>query len=189
MNKGDLMRNGMYLSMIVVLVSQLTFASDGIQNLSAIDVQANDVVVPVVDSASDVKIQAGLMFYDIGSGLKIVNNLGQIENATYPNGVSSDSANERIERLKCTNVVCSTYTQSGTWVTGISNSSTGNYNVSLSGSKFSSSPTCTISAVTSSQYLCVVNSASTSNLTIECINSANTNPVNSEFNLICMGPH
>lgn len=84
--------------------------------------------------------------------------------------------------------ICAISSQSGSWVTSVTRSGTGNYTVNFQSGEFSSPPTCTASCgVNSNCFARINNPPTTSELNIQDIASAAA--VDDGGWIICMGPH
>lgn len=112
-----------------------------------------DPIVPIVDSDTEIQRRAGVLYYDVGVGLKIVNPSGAIETISVTGGspVTSSGASERIERIKyyttSFGTVCSVstcdVTSSSTGIS-VTRNSLGNYTINFPVGMWSSAPTCVI---------------------------------------------
>ena len=177
------------------LVSAFLFLSQGVvAQTNLLPSDKFEVVVPVVNSPTDIHVQAGAMFYDIDSGLKVINNKGQVENATFANGnavTSGATTSERVERLTvsplCSSSPCTISDQSGSWVSSVTRAAIGQYNVNFVAGTFSATPTCIPNSTSNSQYNCSIYSASSTSVLVVCIDVVTTSGYDSAFNLICMG--
>lgn len=104
---------------------------------------------------------------------------------------SGTSGMERVERVQvssaCASSPCTISSQSGSWITSVTRTGTGNYVANFGSNMFSSAPTCVCSTgFVSSITSCVVSSITTSSVGVATVNS--TGAVDDTINLICMGP-
>lgn len=113
---------------------------------------------------------------------------------------STASANQRIERAhfggtgsdasptNCTTSTCTIYSQSGSWLTSVTRTSTGQYNLNITGSEFSAAPVCTlVGGGSGSTVLCIQNNYSATTTVLVCRNLSNT-ANDADVGVICMGP-
>lgn len=157
-----------------------------------------DFIAPIVNSETDVPRQAGLIFYDIGSGLKIVNPSGSVEvlSATGTTGVTSGGTSERVERLdlNCDSASNDSPSQSGTWVTGVTDISSSQCTITIANGMFSSAPICVAtktSCAASGGTDCFVNvvaGTTATSATFKCISDSGASCTSFDANVICMGP-
>jgi hypothetical protein len=102
---------------------------------------------------------------------------------------SNTSGIERIESGVITSPTTIT-SQSGSWISSVTNGSTGNYSVNFTAGMFSAAPRC-LSSGSAALYHCgIAGAATTSAVNVACrdITTAGAPLVNSNFNIHCMGP-
>jgi len=111
-----------------------------------------------------------------------------------PNSVSTSATNgEKIESLRidasCTASPCSISSQSGAF-TDVTRSATGNYSVNYPATTWSSGPRCVASAGDANTLAsCKINSsATTTSVSVFCPNTSTGAGLDSDFNIICVGP-
>jgi hypothetical protein len=115
---------------------------------------------------------------------------------------SNTSGKERVERVafggasatlasptNCTSTPCTIISQSGSWISSVTRSGTGQYLVNIAAGTFSSAPNCTIQGdrVGSGPAVANIYSASTSQLGISSITPNTLAVADSYLSLICMG--
>lgn len=147
-------------------------------------------VVPVVAGDSDILPRAGLLYYDVGVGLKIVNPSGDPETvSTAGSNPVSSGGTERVERATVTysGGTPSISSQSGTWVS-VTDSGTGIATMNIVSSTFSVAPTCVVSAQAATGKGCnVTTAATTTSFAISCFNTNNGAAEDQNFYVLCMG--
>jgi hypothetical protein len=190
-HKENLMK--LILLFALLQISALAHASSHEYGLDLTTALDSDPIVPIVTGDSDVQKRAGLLYYDEGVGLKIINPTGTPEtlSATGTSPVTTGGSSERVERavVNCDGS-SAIISQSGSWVSSIGNISAGACTVTLASGKFTSAPTCVASANSSSSptvYLSAYVTSSTS-VTIDCSADGTTDCSVYDANLICMGP-
>jgi hypothetical protein len=115
------------------------------------------------------------------------------------NQVNSNNSNgERVERAiinsgtagtACTTSPCTVYAQSGSWISSVTRTSTGNYTINFAAGMFSGTPTCTASgAFALNSTFAFIGTQSSSSVAIASFNAASAAAADSAWNLICMGP-
>jgi hypothetical protein len=156
--------------------------------------RADYVAVPAVPATSSVtELQAGLIIYDLSSdtfkGLNASGTWVQLSNASGNTVVSTGT--EKLNRAyitgPCTSSPCTITSQSGSWISSMTRSSTGNYTVNFQTGIFSGAPSC---SMTGYQF-CTSNSATSSALSISCYGLSSGTLVASDLGsgqLICVGP-
>jgi hypothetical protein len=112
---------------------------------------------------------------------------------------SNTSGQERVERVSfgqggitpCTSSPCTVVSQSGSWVSGVSRVSTGQYIVSIPSGLFSAPPICTCSSGAygnARSNVCDAGTTTTNSLTTEVFLPTTQSFQDGFVNLICMGP-
>lgn len=103
--------------------------------------------------------------------------------------VSPSSGVEQITRASFTNAgSCAIASQSGAWVSGVSDPGAGRCGLTIAAGTFSAVPTCTCTAIASSGSICHIESGATStSLTTKIIDDTGA-AVDQDFNILCMGP-
>lgn len=116
------------------------------------------------------------------------------QQAILANSVSTSATNgEKIESLRidasCTASPCSISSQSGAF-TDVTRSATGNYSVNYPATTWSSGPRCVVSAGDANTLAsCKINSsATTTSVSVFCPNTSTGVGLDSDFNIICVGP-
>lgn len=110
-----------------------------------------------------------------------------------PSTVATNSSNGAKLNAAQVTSTGSVISQIGSWVSSVTQNSTGNFTVSFAAGEFSSAPTCTCMVVTGNApntYMCNqdnTTAASTTLMRFQCSNTSNTG-VNCNTHLICMGP-
>ncbi len=103
--------------------------------------------------------------------------------------VSSQSAGrERVERARI-DIGASITSQSGSWLTGVTRPSTGQYNVTIASGIFSAVPTCVCTVEANAGYTCDLGSVPTTTSAEFRIRTGTNSDVNHSFTVICMGPN
>ena len=153
-----------------------------------------DFIAPSVYGTPS-QLVVGQIYYDTQSGIfKGVNDSGSAISLSTSSGnvVTSNSSNERIERLKatCNSTSCTAISQSNGWVSSVSRTGTGAYTVNFTGGTFSASPSCTVWAGNGSGNIGFSNSSAYNNSTSTFSFSVATSgaPVDASFDMLCMGP-
>ena len=120
--------------------------------------------------------------------------VSQQQQAILANSVSTSATNgEKIESLRvdasCTSSPCAIGSQSGAF-TDVTRSTTGNYSVNYPASTWSAGPRCVVTAGDANTLAsCKINSsATTTSVSIFCPNTSTGTGLDSDFNIICMGP-
>lgn len=188
-------------------LSVSTFADESRYNL--LESNPLDFSAPVVYSKTNVtEAPAGTIVYDVNSGafygLTSGGNpssagswlqLGASTTSGSPNVTSNSAGNEHIERVTVTSVCssspCTITRQSGSWLTSITRTGTGNYTLNITTNEFSAAPTCTCSAGGAGADTWCEFLGSTATNTTATINTRNSSGVltDADFSVICMGPH
>jgi hypothetical protein len=102
---------------------------------------------------------------------------------------SNSSGMERVERLRVTNSGTPTISsQSGSWVSSLTDNGVGSVYVNLTASIFSGSPTCTCSAELPNRLCSIDVTASTSQVRVRTATVSPFADADMDFSLICMGP-
>lgn len=116
------------------------------------------------------------------------------QQAILANSVSTSATNgEKIESLRidasCTASPCSISSQSGAF-TDVTRSATGIYSVNYPATTWSSGPRCVVSAGDANTLAsCKINSsATTTSVAVFCPNTSTGAGLDSDFNIICVGP-
>lgn len=91
-----------------------------------------DFVAPIVKDDTSIPHRAGLIFYEVEEGLKIVNPYGEIESLSVAgeNPVTSSDGDIRIESAKII-YSSSTWSESAAWITHLSDTGTGKFDVNM----------------------------------------------------------
>lgn len=107
--------------------------------------------------------------------------------------VTSNSAGaERVERLyvaaSCTSSPCTIASQSGSWVSSVSRSAVGTYQVNLSAGMFASPPSCSAQSVDNNRVIYLYSPPTTSNVFVAGTVGTTSALADVGFHLICQGP-
>ena len=185
-----------------VLFAGSAFASEyrlGNYNLSGFDFTA-----PVVSATSAVSDkQVGMIIYDASSSqFKGLDTNGNWDAMTVSgsNQVTSSGTSERIERARisgaatdqtnCTTSSCTIFRQSGSWVSTVTRSSTGVYNINFTTGTFSGIPSCGIVNIGNGTFTMVgiIGGLSANGGVITTSDSATEVTKDTWFDIICQGP-
>lgn len=103
--------------------------------------------------------------------------------------VSNNAGVEVFTRASITNPgSCSVVTQSGSWITGTTDPGAGECGLTISSGTFSAVPTCTCTAIQSVDAMCIIEpGATTSLITVKNVTDTGAG-IDTDFNIICMGP-
>lgn len=149
----------------------------------------NQVVLPSYPNTSSVSDkQTGTLIYDNSTNqIKTYDSAGNwvAMSATGGNVITSNAATDHIERAYVTGSSCAVSNSSGgSWLTYVSGHSTGRCPLVMSG--FSSTPVCTITPMDNRAF--GITSISATALTSQITNDSGT-LIDTDFMIICMGPH
>lgn len=193
------MGKGIFFSLATMLFSGTAFAGSiasyaeigGVYNYSKLGF---DFVAPVVASESDVPMQAGLIFYDIGAGLKVVNPNGAVETLTIDpaggNVAGSTGANIAVVSAYVTysGGVPSIARQDGTWISSISDTALGQSTLNITSVGFTTAPNCTCSVVSNGPGFCQFETAISSNQIVVQVRDAEGTGQDLNYHITCVGP-
>ena len=152
-----------------------------------------DFVAPNVPNTTSANIpsETGLIVYDNSDdSFKGYDRNGNWQTLSTSQGsaVVSNGPAERVERasINGTTIVA----QSGTWISSVSNPSTGVYSISVNTGIFSDTPTCVTSTSQDERVTTMTNPTSTTVVGVNArrITGSVGIPIDSSFNIICMGP-
>ena len=102
---------------------------------------------------------------------------------------SNSSGLERVERLRVTNSGTPTIaSQSGSWVSGLTDNAVGSVYVNLTAGNFSADPTCTCSSHLPNRLCSIDVTISTSQVRVRTATVSPFADADMDFSLICMGP-
>jgi hypothetical protein len=121
---------------------------------------------------------------------------GWTENQAAPLLVGSVTSNsqglERVERAfvfpVCTASPCTVALQSGSWVSSVTRTSTGNYSVNIASGTFSNNPTCVVSAGGTTNPTIQMNSITPTLVSFITATGNSGAVVDTYLQIICMGP-
>lgn len=173
----------------MVLMSSASF---GTQNYS---LSPWDAVVPSLngDPSTSERV-SGQLYYDVS-----VNIFKGIDTSGAVQSFLTTDAPEKIYRARitgstdytnCTSDPCTVITQSGSWITAVSRSGTGAYNITIESGLFSIPPSCTLNGyVHGSKYFVASHGELTTPTTIPvlCHDGTGSNAADCWFDIICMG--
>lgn len=172
----------------LLLVSHLASA----QNIET--TSAADFVAPSVSSETHLPgLVTGQIYYDLTAGaFRGINKNGTYDTlSALGNPVSSDTANERIERLQittvCTSSPCTIASQSG-GVSSVVRNGTGNYTINFISGKFAAAPTCVMVSLGTTNTFCAGSGSSASTFVFDCRRTSTEANVDTGASIICMGP-
>jgi len=183
-----------YIFAAVILASPFCFAEDfHLMDASAMDLTS--FAAPVVPNTTAVSNKVvGQIIYDSSANqFKGLDASGNWEAMTTGTGNAVISGgNERIERaiISCT-TSSSVVSQSGNWISSISNYSSGTCTITVNTGVFSSAPTCTASVQsnTPAPLVFAIGGASNTSIPLVCSNgSGGACSAPYGINVICMGP-
>lgn len=103
--------------------------------------------------------------------------------------VSPSSGIERITRSYITNSgSCAISTQSGSWLSSVSDPGAGRCTLSIAAGTFSAAPTCTCSVVGATSSYCQIESGATSTSLTTLVSNDAGAALDNDFNIVCIGP-
>ncbi len=141
-----------------------------------------DFIAPIVLDESDAPNQSGLIYYDIGSGLKVVNPEGEHELLAPVGGANWAVFSALITDGSSVGTVSN---ESSDFIDGnCTNPSVGNYTCTFE-ELFSSTPNCVGTSLDHQSLR--ITSVNSSSVTINIQNTDSTN-LDGDFMIICQGP-
>lgn len=178
------------VSTFVLLLPITSFSQDSFEAQGTL----GDFIAPIVSSESNLSATpTGLIYYNLTDGaFKGVNKNGGFDTLSSPGKpVSSDTANERIERLfigsACTSSPCTITSSSGA-IASVTRTSAGIYTINFTSGKFSAAPSCVITSLNTSTLFCSGGATSATTFGVNCQRSSTEVSTDSAFTAICMGP-
>lgn len=152
-----------------------------------------DFIAPIVADDSDVPAQAGLIYYEVGSGLKIINPSGIAEN------ISGGSSNPVVTPATGVVKICSGYISNsgtpsvtrsdGSCAASVTDQGTGDAEVIFAGSTFASTPTCTATLVDNSSTGRVMKIKTVATGSVRVLTGTDSvGAADLDFMFICVGP-
>lgn len=136
------------------------------------------LVIKPINSAGPAPIILGGVTAPSGSGTEVLAR------------VNFGGAGSNTSPTSCTSDPCTIYTQSGSWVTAVNFTGTGEYVIHIAPGTFSDAPSCSNSSPVGGNAFCNQVGNSLSTVELHCYQSDNSpNVINVPVNVVCMGPH